>query len=442
MKPRGLTIATLVLTGLGVGMYFSNKHEAAKATKPPVDAPLKILSVSDSDIQKIEVKKKGGEDLVLQKNGAGKWEIVSPVAGRADQDVVSQLVSSVATVNADRVVEEKASGLSQYGLEPPATEVILTTKDGKTRRLLVGDDTPTSGGVYAKVDGDVRVVTIATYTKNGFDKSAKDLRDKRLLTFDQDKASRIELASKKQSIEFGRDKDQWQILKPGPYRADGLQVEELVRKLREAKMDTAASDEDAKKSATSFASGTPVASVKVTDNTGTQELQVRKSKDDYYAKSSVVDGFHKVPTDLGTGLDKSADDFRNKKLFDFGFTDPNKVELKEGSKFYGFTKGGEDWWSNGKKMDNTSVQNFLDKLRDLSASKFVDTGFTGPTAELTVTSNDGKRVEKVVLSKQGNDYVAKRDTEPALYQVDGKTVDELEKAASDVKPAETKPAKK
>src|ERR1700682_3813408 len=205
MKPRGLTIATLVLTGLGVGMDFSNKHEAAKATKPPVDAPLKILSVSDSDIQKIEVKKKGGEDLVLQKNGAGKWEIVSPVAGRADQDVVSQLVSSVATVNADRVVEEKASGLSQYGLEPPATEVSLTTKDGKTRRLLVGDDTPTSGGVYAKVDGDVRVVTIATYTKNGFDKSAKDLRDKRLLTFDQDKASRIEVASKKQSIEFGRD---------------------------------------------------------------------------------------------------------------------------------------------------------------------------------------------------------------------------------------------
>jgi Domain of unknown function (DUF4340) len=442
MKLRGLTIATLILAGLAVGMYFSNKHEAAKVTKPPDDAPPKMLSVSDADIQKIEIKKKGGEDLVLQKNGAGKWEIVSPEAGRADQDAVSQLVSSVATVNADRVVEDKASGLSQYGLEPPVTEVTLTTKDGKTRRLLLGDDAPTSGGAYAKVDGDARVFTVASYTKTGFDKSAKDLRDKRLLTFDQDKASRIELASKKQTIEFGRDKDQWQILKPGPYRADGLQVEELVRKLREAKMDAAVSDDDAKKAATAFASGTPVATVKVTDNTGTQELQVRKSNDDYYAKSSVVDGFHKVPTDLGTGLDKSADDFRNKKLFDFGFTDPNKVELKEGAKFYGFTKGGEEWWSNGKKMDNTSVQNFLDKLRDVSASKFVDSGFAAPTAELTVTSNDGKRVEKVVLSKQGNDYVAKRDTEPALYQVDGKTVDELEKAAADVKPAETKPAKK
>jgi len=442
MKLRGLTIATLVLAALAVGMYFSNKHEAAKAGKPPADAPPKILALNDGDIQKLEIKKKGGEDIVLQRNGAGKWEIASPIAGRADQEAVSQLVSSVATVNADRVVEEKATGLAQYGLDPPVTEVIVTTKDGKSRRLLLGDDAPTGGGAYTKVDGDIRVFTVAAYTKTGFDKSAKDLRDKRLLTFDQDKASRIELVSKKQTIEFGRDKDQWQILKPGPYRADGLQVEELVRKLREAKMDPAVSDEDAKNAATAFASGTPVAAVKVTDNTGTQELQVRKSKDDYYAKSSVVDGFHKVPTDLGTSLDKGPDDFRNKKLFDFGFTDPNKIELKAGAKSYAFSKGGEDWWLSGKKMDNTSVQNFLDKLRDISASKFVDTGFAAPALELSVTSNEGKRVEKIVLSKQGSDYVAKRENEPALYQVDGKTVDELEKAAGDVKPAETKPAKK
>ena len=95
------------------------------------------------------------------------------------------------------------------------------------------------------------------------------------------------------------------------------------------------SDEDAKKAADAFASGTPVATVKVTDPSGTQELQVRKNKDDYYAKSSVVAGVYKVSNDLGTGLDKSLDDFRNKKLFDFGFNDPNKIEMHmNGSKSY------------------------------------------------------------------------------------------------------------
>ena len=45
-------------------------------------------------------------------------------------------------------------------------------------------------------------------------------------------------------------------------------------------------------------------------------------------------------------------------------------------------KSGEKWQSGGKEMDSTSVQAFLDKLRDLSASKFVDTGFTSPAIDL------------------------------------------------------------
>ena len=123
----------------------------------------------------------------------------------------------------------------------------------------------------------------------------KDLRDKRLMTFDQDKISRVELTAKHQTIEFGRiGPNEWQILKPKPMRADGFQVEDLVRKISGANMDTTASDEDLKKAAEAFASGTPVAIAKVTDATGTQTLEVRKSKDVYYAKSSVVEGVHKV----------------------------------------------------------------------------------------------------------------------------------------------------
>ncbi len=200
-------------------------------------------------------------------------------------------------------------------------------------------------------------------------------------------------------------------------------------------MDTGVSDEDAKKAVSAFASGTPVATVKVTGPSGTQELQVRKNKDDYYAKSSVVEGVYKVPNDLGTGLDKSLDDFRNKKLFDFGFNDPNKIEMQDGAKSYSFTKSGEDWLSNGKKMDVTSVQSFLDKLRDLSATSFVDSGFTTPVITITVTSNDGKRVERVLISKNAAKYIAQRENEPSLYELDSKTVDDLERSAGDVKPA-------
>ncbi len=77
----------------------------------------------------------------------------------------------------------------------------------------------------------------------------------------------------------------------------------------------------------------------------------------------------------------------------------------------------------------------LDKLRDLTSSKFVDSGFTTPAIDATVTSGDGKKVEKVLLAKSGDNYIAQRENEPALYQVDGKAVTDLEKAAQDLKPA-------
>ena len=54
-----------------------------------------------------------------------------------------------------------------------------------------------------------------------------------------------------------------------------------------------------------FASATPVATAKVTDAAGSQTLDVRKNKTDYYAKSSAVAGVYKVANDLGTGLDKA-----------------------------------------------------------------------------------------------------------------------------------------
>ena len=444
MRLRGLMVAGVVLAALAAGLYFSNKQKSAEAAKPPADASPKILALTESDITKIDLKKKGTPETVLERGNAGKWQLTAPNKFLADQDTAGQLANSAASVASDRVVEDKASDLSNYGLKSPSLEVDVTTKNGKTNKLEIGDDTPTNSGAYAMLAGDPRVFTVASYVKSGLDKSLNDLRDKRLLTFDQDKLSRVELTAKKQDIEFGRDKDQWQIVKPKPLRADGLQVEELIRKLKDAKMDLTVSDEDAKKAAAAFASGTPVATVKTTDASGTQQLDVRKSKDDYYAKSSAVDGVHKVTADLATGLDKGLDDFRNKKLFDFGFTDPNKIEMHDNGKTYSFQKTGEDWFSNGKKLDGTSVQSFLDKLRDLSASKFIDSATVpAPSIDITVTSNDGKRVEKVLISKEGADYIAKRENEPSLYGLDAKTVDELSKAASDVKPAAAStPAKK
>jgi hypothetical protein len=442
MKLRGLISAMVVLLALLAALYWSNRHpKSPETTEASAEAAPKILSLKQDDITKLDLKKKDSVEIVLAKNN-GQWQITAPKPFAADQGTVSSMLSTLSSLNSDRLVEEKGNNLNQYGLADAPFEAVITEKDNKSQRLLLGDKTPSDNAVYAKLDGDPRVFTIATYEKNNIDKGVNDLRDKRLITANQDKISKVELLAKKQDIEFGRNKDEWQIVRPKPLRADGTKVDDLVRNLTDAKMELAASD-DSKKIAAAFASATAVASAKVTDESGTQELQVRKNKDDYYAKSSVVDGIYKVPSSLGQAMDKGLDDFRNKKLFDFGYNDPNKVEIHDGAKSYFLTHGGEDWWNaSGQKLDIGTAQTLIDKLRDLSASKFVDTGFTQPTIDLTVISNDSKRTERLLIAKNGDRYIAKREGEPSLYEVDSKAISDLEKAAEELKNAPVENSKK
>jgi hypothetical protein len=81
-------------------------------------------------------------------------------------------------------------------------------------------------------------------------------------------------------------------------------------------------------------------------------------------------------------------------------------------------------------------------LRDLSATKFADKVAGDVVFDVTVTSNDGKKVEKVAIRKQGTDYFAQRDGEPSIYQLDAKAVDDLQAAASGIKEAAPEPVKK
>jgi Domain of unknown function (DUF4340) len=439
MKPKGLLIAVVLLAVLGGATWWSNKKQAA-AAKTPADTSTKLLSVPDDQFQEIKIKKLTGETLRLRREN-GKWQLLEPKALPADQDAAASMVSSLSSLNADKVVEEKATDLKPYGLDTPTLDVSVVKKDGKTAELLIGDDTPTGSGSYARLAGDAKVVTIATFTKSSLDKRPDDLRDKRLIVFDSDKLTRVELQAALpkggQTVEFGKNgQNEWQILKPRPMRADGGQVDTLIGKLKDAKMDLSVpSDEAAKK----FAAAAKVATATVTDASGTQTLEVRKDKDkNVYAKGSAVEGMYKVAADIADALDKGTDDFRNKKLFDFGFSDPSKVDLKALT----YTKIGDKWMGGSKTMDNTSVQTLIDKLRDLVAMKFAEKGGGAEVFTAAVTSGSGKRVEKVTITKLGNQYFAQRDNEPGIYEVDGKVVDELLKAAADVKEAAPEAPKK
>ena len=143
----------------------------------------------------------------------------------------------------------------------------------------------------------------------------------------------------------------------------------------------------------------------------------------------------KLSSDLGKELEKPPEDFRNKKVFDFGFSDPSKLDVQGPSGDKSYARVGTDWKLNGTTIDPGSIQSFIDKIRDAAATKFVSTGFTSPVLTVGVTSDNGKRIEKVEFSKARDGYIARRGNDPTLYQMDAKSVNDILDASKSIKPA-------
>ncbi|MGA7525413.1 MAG: DUF4340 domain-containing protein [Acidobacteriaceae bacterium] len=439
MKLRGLLIAAVVLAILGGLLYWSS-HRKTPPT-PAAAATLPIVKVDAASVTALTVTQKNAPPVTLTRSGAETWQITAPHSTLADTNTVSGILSSLDPLPSQRVIALKATDLAPYGLQNPSVTIDVTEKDNKTQKLLLGDDTPTGDAVYVALAGNPRVFTAASYIKNSLNKSFDDLRDKRLLPIDSASVTTIDLNRKAQPVDFGRVQNGWQIQKPEPYRTDTFEVEDLLTQLTSAKMNTLTTPEAASKA---FAHATPVATVKITGSSGTDTLEVRKENDDYYAKSSVMPGVYKVDstnsTALAEALNRSLDDFRNKQLFSFDYTDPDTIEYHSGATSLTLKRAGSTWTSNGQIMDTTSAESLVSALRDLAATKFVTSGDTNPDIDIAVTWGGGKKTAHVLIQKTDDGGIAKRDDGPSLYQLDAVTLNELTNAVKGVKPAP--PAKK
>jgi len=132
MKFRGLLAAVVVLAALGGAAWWSEKKQKADAAKPSADSPPKILTIPDDQFKQIDLVKKAGDTTALIK-ADGKWQIVQPKPLAADQDSVNSLVSSLASLASDRLIEDNLPTCHPTDLPLPLNRSRSRARTGKRR---------------------------------------------------------------------------------------------------------------------------------------------------------------------------------------------------------------------------------------------------------------------------------------------------------------------
>jgi hypothetical protein len=98
----------------------------------------------------------------------------------------SDLVGGITGITADKLIENKATNLSQYGLDNPVLEIVISSGASKTQTLEVGNKTPTQDDYYLMDKASNKVVTVSSYTVDQFMDAKNAIRDKTLFNLTVD----------------------------------------------------------------------------------------------------------------------------------------------------------------------------------------------------------------------------------------------------------------
>ena len=436
MKANPLLIAVVLLALLGGAVYYTMEN-------PPEgdDSKPQLVKAEEADITEVTVTKAGQEPITVVRGEDDKWTFGGALSSvPADDSAIGLMITNLASMDADRVVEEQVSDWTPYGLVGDGElSVEVKFKEGDPKKLVFGRQSPTGSNIFARIEGDPKLYTAYNYVKTSFDKTVFDWRDKNLLQVDSASVSRVKLDIAGRSLELDKTgENNWQILQPGPMRGDSFSVGDLARAIEGAQM-TSVQAESGDSPDVSFAR--PYATAEVVDAKGAHTLTIAHVGDLYYAKSSDQPGVYEISSTTAESLNKNIDDLRNKKLFDFGFSAISKLQVRTGGQSAAITKKDDKWLlSSGgdRELDSEKVQTLIDSLRNLTAIAFPSEsagdhgryGLTAPAIEAEVQeSAEGKAPEKVVVSDPAKDRVyAARVGEGTVYELEKAPAEEIGRA--------------
>jgi hypothetical protein len=424
----------LAAAGLGAYIYF------VESERPDTEPKAKVFAVEADAITEVRVTAKGETSLLRKTDGT--WKMVEPIATDVDQNEVSALVSGLANLEENREVDPAATNLAEYGLAEPKADIAFTA-GSTTGRIRLGDQTPTSSDMYALKGDDTRVFLVPTFTENTLARSSFDLRDKRILRFERDQADGLEIRAGKGTTTMARADSAWRITAPSNARGDYGAIEGLLTKISTTMMASVAAPTvgDPK----TYGLDTPAATVVVKSGSNAATLVLGSTVDGKtYARDLSRELVFTVDESLLTDLQKGADEYRRKEVFDVRGDTAKTVVFTRGNqtvtlnKVKGEGENAAEKWQvavtgdgafAARDADAGKADDLLTKVSGLRAESFRPSAPAGAQRVLTVAATfDESSKEEVGFARQGATVVATRADEAGVAVIETSPFDEVLKA--------------
>ena len=444
MNWKSTLVALVVL--LGVGGYFLFAAEPEHNREVAVEAQKTVLTTfEDKQIQRLEFLH-GEEKVVARREGEKKWRITEPISTLADPHALNNVARKLAGLTAKRFVAETADDLAPFGLDAPRVTVSATGDNGQVATVMFGADNSFDETVFARTADLTRVVTVDKEVLAAVDKTLHDLREKKLLDFEQEDATgiTIEIAGKA-GYALKKVGEDWQITRPLEGPADKSAASSVLSTLRNVRAESFEQEQVAALADHGLDQPALHATIAVEGREQPVELWVAQppadvedvSKTDLLATAGVGLPLAKVKGHLVKNVDKSVFELRDKQLLAFDRKAVKRIKVTSGNAFYIVEGEGDpvEWKLAAPKqgaVKKYKVSSLLSSLSYLKAAEFADEapgalgrfGLAKPERQVELFGDDDAPLATLLVGNaDGEHYFAKGAAQKRVSKIDKKAAD-------------------
>ena len=199
MKPLKKLIIPLAVMAVLVIALVIYLIVSKSGSDEPVAVNKDVLDINPTLISQLSVYRKNDpEDIVIDmsySNATDSYTYVfngdAETASQYSDTTLSSFIVILSSYSVNSIIENPAS-ISEYGLDDPEIIVNITTTDGQTYKVLLGDDTYEGANCYMKIDGDDSVYTVAVAKKYYANYKEIDFLKSQVLNIDYSKIATVQ----------------------------------------------------------------------------------------------------------------------------------------------------------------------------------------------------------------------------------------------------------